>query len=352
MPLHAVRLGAVLLAVAWLIPAPDALAQEAATQEAAPEAVESETPLGPEETAVRVLLRDLVTAFNAKDLDTIGTLITDEVLLVDSDGATTSGREDVLAHYADAFAEAPEAAIEGVLETFQLITPDVARGEGSFALDAAPGVMGPSYGRYSILAVRKDDAWRLAELRDYPAPVEEITSHEDFLREFDWMIGDWVDESDNARISSSIRWALNNNYIIREYSIEIAGEPAMTGVMIMGYDPQAGQVKSWVFDSNGGHGEAYWTRADDNQWVLKARGYLRDGSPTSASQVITRLSDDVVRQNSLDRIIGGQVAPDITEVIMVRKPPEPDADPDAEEATTDTTLEPAAADAPANPENR
>lgn len=318
--------GAALLAAVLLFSTshPAARAQEPAAPEAdATEAPLAPPPAGPEEQAVRAMLRDLVAAFNAKDLDALGTLIVDEVLLVDADGVSTRGREAALAQYADAFAEAPEAVIEGVLESFQTITPDVARGEGAFTLDAAPGVLEPTAGRYSILVARQDDAWRLAEMRDYPAPVEEIASNEEYLREFDWMIGEWVDESDNARIRSSIRWGLNNNYILRDYSIEVAGEKAMTGLMILGYDPQAGQVKSWVFDSEGGHGEAYWVRVNDNQWVLKARGHLRDGSPTSATQVVTQLSDDVVRQNSLDRIIGGEVAPDITEVIMVRQPPAP-----------------------------
>jgi hypothetical protein len=35
------------------------------------------------------------------------------------------------------------------------------------------------------------------------------------------------------------------------------------------------------------------------------------------------VSKDAVKTKSLDRIIGGQVAPDIEEVLMVRKPPEP-----------------------------
>lgn len=326
---HPARGGAaLLLAVALLIPA-TLVAQEPAAAEAEAAAAEASSP---EEQAVRALLRDLVAAFNAKDLDALGALITDEILLVDADGVSTAGREAVLAQYADAFAEAPEAVIEGVLESFQAITPDVARGEGAFTLDAAPGVMDPSAGRYAILAVRAGDAWRLAELRDYPAPAEEVASNEEHLREFAWMIGDWVDESDNARIRSTIRWGLNNNYILRDYSIEIAGEQAMTGVMILGYDPQVGQVKSWVFDSEGGQGEAYWVRVNDTQWVLRARGHLRDGSPTSATQVITLLSDDVVRQNSLDRMIGGELAPDITEVIMVRQPPAP-AEPNDPETT-------------------
>lgn len=322
------RRGAAWLAVALLISAPPRGAHA------------QESPPSPAEEAVRATLRDLTAAFNTKDAEALGKLFGEEGLLVDSAGVSTTGREAIVAQYAEAFAEAPDASIEGVLESLQFLTPDVARGEGSFTLDSAPGVLAPATGRFATLVVRQGETWTIAEIRDYPTPPEEVASNEEYLSEFDWMIGDWVDQTENARINSKIRWALNNNYILRDYSIEIPGETSMTGLMILGYDPQAGQVKSWVFDSEGGQGEAYWTRASDNQWVLKARGHLRNGLPTSASQVITLLSNDVVAQSSFDRILGGQVAPDISEVIMVRKPPAPAVTSTAVEVDTPETNPP------------
>jgi uncharacterized protein (TIGR02246 family) len=276
----------------------------------------------PDEEAVRALFRAIDEAYNEKDPNALEALLLEEAALYDQDGLVASGRSGIIAHYAVSFTERPDARITGDLETIQFLTPDVARGEGAFEYVESPDAT-PAPGRFTLLAVRRDGRWQVAEIRDQPVPAPEPTSHYEYLKEVEWMIGDWVDESDDARVSSSIRWALNKNYIIRDYSIELSGEPAMTGMMVLGYDPQAGQLKSWVFDSEGGHGEASWTRVNDNQWVLKARGRTRDGSPTSATQVITILNRDVVRHSSLDRIIGGEVAPDIAEVIMVRKPPQP-----------------------------
>ena len=276
------------------------------------------------------MLRKVVAAFNTKDLEALGKLIADKILLVDSDGVSSSGREAVLAHYSEAFTDAPRATIEGTLQSLQFLTEDVARGDGTFLLDPEPGAIDPSSGRFSILAIRQGDAWHLAELRDTLAPGEEHADSKEHLRQFEWMIGHWVDESGDARISSDIHWAMDRNYILRDYSIEVAGKEALTGLMVLGYDPQAGQVKSWVFDSEGGHGEADWTRVNDTQWVLRSRGHLRDGTPTSASQVITKLGEDSVRQNSLDRMIGGQLVPEVTEVVMVRRPPSPSLKPEGE----------------------
>ncbi len=93
--------------------------------------------------------------------------------------------------------------------------------------------------------------------------------------------------------------------------------------MFIGWDPQSGQIKSWLFNSEGGHGEGLWNRTGENEWVIKASGVLRDGRPTSATQIQTLVNKDTVKISSIDRIIGGVVAPDITDVIMVRKPPQP-----------------------------
>ena len=54
---------------------------------------------------------------------------------------------------------------------------------------------------------------------------------------------------------------------------------------------------------------------------MKAQGVLRDGRPTSATQIHVMLNKDSVKTSSIDRIIGGQVAPDILDIVMVRKAP-------------------------------
>ena len=50
---------------------------------------------------------------------------------------------------------------------------------------------------------------------------------------------------------------------------------------------------------------------------------LRDGRPSSATQIHTILNKDSVKSSSIDRIIGGQAAPDIVDLVMVRRPPQP-----------------------------
>ena len=176
------------------------------------------------------------------------------------------------------------------------------------------------FNRFTALLVRRDGKWKIAEIREHAAPPADVSPYER-LRDLEWMVGDWVDESDNSRVQSSVRWADNQSYLVRTYKIEMPGEKGSSGTMFIGWDPQSGQIKSWLFDSNGGHGEGLWTRTGDKEWVVKAQGVLRDGRPTSATQIHTIINKDSVKTSSIDRIIGGQVAPDIVDVVMVRKAP-------------------------------
>ena len=139
------------------------------------------------------------------------------------------------------------------------------------------------------------------------------------------MVGEWVDESEDVQVSSTVRWGQGKAYLVRDYSVQIKGEPATSGLMIIAWDPQTQQIRSWIFNADGSRGDASWTRATNNQWVVKAHGSTGDGQPTSATQVISLINKDAIRTSSTDRIIGDEIARDLDDIIMVRKPRAPGA---------------------------
>jgi uncharacterized protein (TIGR02246 family) len=296
--------------------APPAAAQAAPAKQAA--------PANPQETAIRALHAAFVKAYNAADVPALSELFADDAAVIDSAGDATRGRADIAEMYAASFKEAKGVKLESTAEAVRFLTPDVAQVEGPSVLSGGGSGDAMQASKFAALMVRRDGRWRLVELRDYPAPPADISPY-DHLKELEWMVGDWVDESGNAKVRSSIRWAVNQSFLIRTYSIEIEGEPSMDGTMFIGWDPQTGQIKSWVFDSAGGNGEGHWTRVAEDRWVVKAHGVTHDGKPNSATQIHTLLGKDSVKTSSIDRIIGGEIAPDITDVLMVRQPPPADA---------------------------
>jgi hypothetical protein len=135
------------------------------------------------------------------------------------------------------------------------------------------------------------------------------------------MIGDWVDQKGDLKIHSSVKWGEKQAYLTRVTTVAAGEETSFSSLMVLCWDSQSGQIKSWLFDSEGGRGEATWTRASQDQWVLRATGSLRNGLPNSATQIVTVVGKDAIKTSSIDRIIGGEVAPDTDEIMMVRKAP-------------------------------
>jgi uncharacterized protein (TIGR02246 family) len=274
-----------------------------------------------EEKPIRDLVDAFAKAYSAPDVKALAATFTDDANVVDSAGETTRGKPAIVEMYSSSFEENPGLNIEPKVKEVRFLTPDVARVEGQTRLSTDKGDA-TEYTRFSSLVVKRDGKWLVAEIREYPEPVEDVSSH-DRLKELEWMVGDWVDESENVKASSNIRWADSKSFLIRTYQVEVKGEKATSGTVFIGWDPQTGQIKSWLFDSEGGHGEGLWTRTGEKDWAVKAQGVLRDGRPTSATQIHAVLNNDSVKTSSIDRIIGGQIAPDIPDVVMVRRPPQP-----------------------------
>jgi uncharacterized protein (TIGR02246 family) len=286
-------------------------------------AAQPERQLGstPEEKAILDGITGFAKIYETANAAALAELFLDESMIVDPDGNATRGKAAVQAMYEAAFKANSGLKLESSVQDIRFVTPELVRVEGKARISSTHGDASEFTGFTTLLA-RRDGKWRIAEIHEYAAPAEDVTPYER-LKELEWMLGDWVDESDNAKSHSSVRWADNQSYLIRTFSIQREGEKPSTGTMFIGWDPQSGQIKSWLFNSEGGHGEGLWTRTDTKEWVTKASGVLRDGRPTSATQIHTMINKDSVKVSSIDRIIGGVVAPDIVDVVMVRKAPQP-----------------------------
>jgi uncharacterized protein (TIGR02246 family) len=304
-----------------------AVSAQAPPQSPAAAAAPARGATTPAQSAEEKPIRDLVAAFakaySAPDIKALAALLTDDANLVDSAGESTRGRDAIAEMYASSIEESPGLKLEPKVEEIRFLTPDVARIEGQTRLTTRIGDA-TEFTRFSGLVLKRDGKWLVAEIREYPAPVEDVSSY-DRLKELEWMVGDWVDESENVKSTSNVRWADNESFLIRTFEVEVKGEKPKSGMMFIGWDPQNGQIKSWLFDSEGGHGEGLWTRTGEKEWVVKAQGVLRDGRPSSATQIHVILNNDSVKTSSIDRIVGGEIAPDIVDVVMVRKPPQPGA---------------------------
>ncbi len=287
-----------------------------------------------DEKAIREASAAFVRAYNAGDAKAIASLFTEDAEVVNEDGAPIQGRDAIGALFASTFTANPRETIELDEIAIRFLAHDVAKEEGRSRIAPSStnsGAMfgtkrpslahagGPQISRYTVLYVRQDGRWLQSSVREHTD--REITPHER-LEPLAWLVGEWVDEGSSSVVHSNTQWSVDGNFLLRDFTIQIAGKPALRGTQRIGWDPLARQITSWVFDSDGGHGLALWAH-DGDRWVVKASGVLRDGRTATATQIYTVVSPHLVRWKSVDRTIGDLAEPDVAELVMVRKPPRP-----------------------------
>ena len=88
---------------------------------------------------------------------------------------------------------------------------------------------------------------------------------------------------------------------------------------VVGWDPVAKTIRSWMFDSEGGFGEGVWSR-EDNRWTVRFHQILADGRLAFATNVYTYVDGNTFTWQSVGREVDGAPLPDVDPVTLVRKP--------------------------------
>lgn len=282
-------------------------------------AKKSEKSKSPDEQAIADQAVAFVKAFNSGDAHAVAEMYADNARLIDCAGEVAEGREAIEREYKALFEENPGLKIEVLVDDLRVVSADAAIEEGATRVTPKDGAQ-PVVNRYSVVSIKKDGKWKFASVRETPGDL----TVEEHLKPIAWMVGEWVDESSDSSIRSTCRWAPHKQALIREFSIITSGEVVMSGTQRIGWDPRAEQIKSWEFDSEGGHGEGLWAQYGD-RWIIKATAVLRDGRTATATHVITPVDSNTCRWRTSDRTVGSHVIPEVDDFVMVRPAPGPKA---------------------------
>ena len=137
------------------------------------------------------------------------------------------------------------------------------------------------------------------------------------LRDLEWLIGDWIDEGEDATIKTKCRWTRRGHFMTRTFSIEKEGEVVLEGTQVIAWDPIYQTIRSWMFDSEGGFSMGTWNQ-DGDHWNVKTAHTLATGERASAINVITFVDENTIGWKSINREIEGDLQPNIPEVTVVR----------------------------------
>ena len=266
---------------------------------------------GPDVAGIGRMMRSYLQAFNRHDPAALAAhwSAAGENVNLDS-GETTSGREAVRAVFAALFEEDAGATIDIDVSAIRPLRDDVAVVDGvsRIAFTDAP----PSSSRFSAVVVREQDTWVLDSVRESSVPAAGTPAvHEEPARPLDglaWLVGSWEDVGDGVTASTHCFWSTNRAFLVRRHLVSVdavpeqrplPGDGRVPGLLpagsagrreiteIIGWDPDRGELRSWIFTSDGRLAEGSWSR-QDAAWTVRIAG--TDGDDCVAT--FTRMGPD------------------------------------------------------------
>jgi uncharacterized protein (TIGR02246 family) len=280
--------------------------------------------------------------------------------LIDDEGNLYRGRDELQDLFERFFATFPGAKLSLHVDSLRMIGPRLAIEEGTRVVtvdqravnasgpadgnvitaaattnvpggDAAPAAAAdttPAYTkpvearlRYVCVWSKPEDKWQVASVREFaddPPP----TPHE-LLQPLAWLVGDWVSEGGDSVVRISYRWSDDGNFLLGDYKVTANGQTSMDSVQRIGWDPLRQQVRSWLFDSDGGYGEGEWTAFEDG-YLIRSSAVMPDGSTGSANIEARKISDSQFVMTGTNRIVAGEPVEEF-EIKVSKQPPQPQA---------------------------
>jgi uncharacterized protein (TIGR02246 family) len=277
--------------------------------------VTAEGPQTADEAAIREAVVSYVTAFNRGDAQALAAMWSPEAVYTNPlSGQQVVGREQIQEQFAGIFAAGTGVKLEAETRDVQFVSPNVAIEQGNAKIIRPDGA--PEESEYTAVYVKRDGQWLLDRVTEEGVPV--VQSNYEHLKELEWMIGSWVDRGEQSSIETTCGWTKNRNFMTRMFAVTVRDRVDMAGMQVVGWDPAAEQIRSWVFDSDGGFGQGLWTRKG-KAWHIQLTGMLPDGSKSSSVSIITPVDEITFTWQSVNRVAGGELLPNIDEVVVTRQ---------------------------------
>jgi uncharacterized protein (TIGR02246 family) len=261
-----------------------------------------------DEAAIRKGAADFIRAVEKGDAKRVAAAWTENGEYIGDDGTTIRGRAAIEAAYAKAFARKKRVKVEITVESIRFPSKDSAIEEGYAKSYRSEGEE-PTTARYSVLHVREDGRWLMALLREW---ADEGVS----LRDLDWLIGTWEAKTEDTEVRTTYEWDARKNSIRCRITIK-GKDQNVTATQVLLKDPRTGQLRSWIFDDDGGFGDGAWAR-DGKRWVITATGVQGDGGELTATNILTPVNKDTFTWQSKERTLDDEPLPNIPPIKVTR----------------------------------
>lgn len=246
-------------------------------------------------------------ALNDRNADAVTGFWADNAEHINDEGAATVGKANIGAMFKKVLAEHPKLTVKLAATNAKLLGNDVLLIDGTAEVDTGDG---PELSTFESLWVRNGATWQISRVRELPAPAAHSENNFELLKQLDWLVGEWSSETAAYAVHLTIKWSKNKNFLLLEQAVKANGQEAVTVHKIIGWDPQRGQIRTWIFDSDGGFGGGLVSRSG-NTWIEESESVTRSGSDASATQMVQFIDDNSFEWTSTQRQLDEKPLPDL-----------------------------------------
>jgi len=248
----------------------------------------------PDDTkAIRTAIEGFAGAFQKGDANAAAAFLTTGAELIPDEGEPLRGKDAIHKALTEHFAKKKATKFELEFESIRFPSKDTAIQEGNLKVTVDKD---SSSKRFSIMAVREEGKWMLAFIKEWPDEEED-------LKDLDWLIGTWSAKRGESEVKTKYEWFGNKTFIKAEFAIE-GKEKKISGMQLIGLDPETGDMKVWIFEAEGGVGEGTVER-EGNNWIFETSTKLTDGSTLEAKNILVQVNKDTFTWQPVNLMIDG-----------------------------------------------
>jgi uncharacterized protein (TIGR02246 family) len=272
------------------------------------------TGFSQDEIAIRKAIESYVDAYNRGDASAAASCWSQDGSYQTAAGEHAKGPDRIRPALEKYFAEHKGIQVKVALFDVDVQSGDRAASKG-FAVFRRPGQENEEV-LFTATHVKENGAWKILKVEEEESSVPLATIAK--LGELEWLIGDWVDQDKTGKVETTFRWSKDYAFINGTFRVTTGHRVDLEGTQVIGWDPVAKRIRSWIFDTNAGFGEGEWSRAS-NRWTVNLKSTLGTGQKASSINIYTYVNPSSFTWQSIGREVDGELLPDIDEVTVVRR---------------------------------
>lgn len=269
-----------------------------------------------DEVEVKAFLQEFTDALNQKKIDAIDSYwTTDGEILLPLTGKAIRGDNDIVTYLKQKVENLKDKRVNFTAKTIEFPDANSATVQGIVQITDQGQIVEQAARKIEL--VKHDGNWYLYSIKEIKLDLPPSLAFE-HLKELAWLLGTWKDTDENVTIEFKTDWDADKNFIKQLFTMKLYDQKTLEGLQIIGWNPITNTIVSWVFDSDGGHGNGAWEK-QNGKWVVKYNYVLSDGKTASVTNIYAPINSKNYEFTSIDRKVDGKALPDISASTVVKE---------------------------------